>query len=195
MTAALAVPAPLLPASPQARVPHQKRLVFHVPSAVEECAGVRLLRAGREQFGSDGPVARDFRFPGAGGHRIGIVERGSGWLSYHGRRAGLRAGTLYVLFDGIPVSFGPTAADPMDVTFVLVAGDAIAALVEGIGLSPARPTLDVGPCPELRSIYREIRDARGAYVLRAQSLLWALFSRIAESASLPHRFWGAGVHA
>ena len=113
--------------------------------------------------------------------KICTVECGRGWLSYGGRRSSLAPGTVYVLFPGHPVSFGPEPADPMEVTFAVVVGEHVAELLADVGLTPESPVAPVGPAPELREIFRALRDRQGAYVPRAHGHLWSLLARVAEA--------------
>jgi AraC-like DNA-binding protein len=163
---------------PTRTVQHRKRIVFHVPVAIEQACAFRFLRAVREQFGSGVPVFRNMVFPD---FKIGTVERGRGWLSYGGRRCSLEPGMVYVLFPGQPVSFGPDQADPMEVTFAVVVGEGVTLLLADVGLTPESPVAPVGPAPELREVFRALRDRQGAFVPRAHGQLWSLLARVAEA--------------
>jgi AraC family transcriptional regulator len=168
---------PPVPGSNRA-IQHRKRIVFHVPAAFEQACAFRFLRAVREQFGSGAPVFRKVAFAD---FKVATVERGSGWLSYGGRRTALTPGMIYVLFEGAPVSFGPDPADPMEVTFAVVVGEGFGRVLADVGLTPKTPVVTLGPAPELREIFRALRDRQGAYVPRAHGQLWSLLARIAEA--------------
>ncbi len=169
--------APAVPGSDHL-IQHRKRIVFHVPAAIEQACAFRFLRGVREQFGSGMPVFRDVVFPD---FKVATVERGRGWLSCRGRRTDLMPGMVYVLFEGAPVSFGPDPIDPMEVTFAVVVGEAFGQVLANVGLTPAAPVVSLGPAPELREIFRALRDRQGAYVLRAHGQMWSLLARIAEA--------------
>lgn len=166
-----------MPGSERA-IQHRKRIVFHVPAAIEQACAFRFLRAVREQFGSEAPVFRDMVFPD---FKIATVERGRGWLSCGGRRTALAPEMIYVLFEGAPVSFGPDPIDPMEVTFAVLVGEGFGQVLANVGLTPMAPVVSLGPAPELREIFRVLRDRQGAYVPRAHGQLWSLLARIAEA--------------
>jgi AraC-like DNA-binding protein len=84
----------------------------------------------------------------------------------------------------VPVSFGPDPVDPMEVTFAVVVGDAFGQVLANVGLTPTAPVVSLGPAPELREIFRALRDRQGAYVPRAHGQMWSLLARIAEAGEM-----------
>ncbi|HEX2035853.1 MAG TPA: AraC family transcriptional regulator [Chloroflexota bacterium] len=155
-----------------------KRMVTHLPAAIEYSYAFRILRAGREQYGTHLPTIRRRMLPN---YQIICIERGQGWFDAGGWDGALVPGTFVALFPGIPHSFGPQPHDPMEITWLVLEGDALQDLLRATGLTPAHPAVVAGETPEPQAIFRELAQARGAYAWRAQALLWSLLAKLAAA--------------
>lgn len=162
--------------------PYYKLVALHVPSEPEYGLPYRLLRVGREQYTDRYPL---FRRRLMDVHHLVYVEQGHGRLrtgSYHGP---LGPGSLALLCNGTLNDMGPDVDDPMEITWLVMAGDGFEGLMANAGLTPARPHAVIGEAPEPRAIFRELRRLQPGSIWRAHSLFWALLARLAVVTGRP----------
>jgi AraC-like DNA-binding protein len=114
-------------------------------------------------------------------HHLLYVEQGHGWLEYGGYRGALSAGAVAALCLGVAHDLRPRPDDPLEITWVVLAGAGFERLAAHAGLTRARPCVPIGSAPEPRAIFRELRQALPGCVWRAHALLWALLARIAAA--------------
>jgi AraC-like DNA-binding protein len=155
---------------------YYKQVALHVPSEIEYRFPYRLLRAGREQYTADYPT---FRRRTMDVHHLVYIERGGGYLKTGSYRGELAAGSVAALFAGTVNDMGPHPDDPMEITWLVLAGEGFRPLMASAGLSVARPCVAIGEATEPRAIFRELRRRQPGAMWHVQSLLWAFLARIA----------------
>ncbi len=157
--------------------PYFKEVALHVPGDTEYLLPFRVLRVGREQYTASYP---DFRRRVLEWHHLVYVEQGRGRLEYGGYRGPIEAGTLLALCEGVAHDLRPDPSDPMEITWIVLAGDHLRRVIADAGLAPGRPWAAIGAASEPRAIFREIRRAEHGSIWRAYALLWALIARVAD---------------
>jgi AraC-like DNA-binding protein len=171
--------------------PYFKEVALHVPGDTEYVLPFRILRVGREQYTAAYP---DFRGRVLEWHHLVYVEQGRGRLEYGGYRGPVGPGVLMALCEGVAHDLGPDPDDPMEITWLVLAGDHFGRLAADAGLTARTPWAAIGAASEPRAIFREIRRAEHGSIWRAYALLWQLVARVADvtgSSSLGEPPWYA----
>ncbi|WP_150271738.1 AraC family transcriptional regulator [Paenibacillus tepidiphilus] len=119
------------------------------------------------------PEERDFTVLFSGearprpGHQMGpsiheyylihTVLEGEGMFHSEGVPYPCRAGDTFVIFPGLLFSYRADRSRPWRYAWVALQGEAVAGLLEGIGISTARPVLHSAHWPELQELYEHTR--------------------------------------
>ncbi len=158
--------------------PYYKQVALHVPSEQEHAQQYRLLRVGREQYTARYPL---FQRRVMDVHHLLYVEQGRGRLRMAGYNGALEPGMVAFLCAGTTNDMGPDREDPMEITWLVLEGEALPRLMASAGLTESRPNAAIGEAPEPRAIFRELRRRQPGAIWRAHSLIWALLARIATA--------------
>lgn len=158
--------------------PYYKAVALHVPSELEYLLPCRILRVGREQFTDRYP-----RFRGRlmDVHHLSYIEQGRGWLETGSFRGPLAPGSVHALYAGMRNNLWADPADPMELTWIVLEGEAVPQFGARAGLPAARPYAEIGPAAEPRGIFRELRSSDPGALWRAHALLWAFLARVAAA--------------
>lgn len=154
-----------------------KETALHTPGELEYHLPFRILRAGREQYTADYP---SFHGRVLTEHHLVYVEEGYGRFAWGDVRSVLSAGSLVVIGQGVPHDLVPLAADPMEITWVVLEGESFSHAMAQAGLPGTCPSVTIGAAAEPRAIFRELRHASAGSIWRAYALLWTLLGRVAE---------------